>query len=107
MRKHRSTAAPFVIMRYAAVVLAVASLAATIEAHALKSVYSKRATALEVTLASSGTGGVGELVATIKNAGPTDLNLLKVGTLLDETLPVQKVLAVDEAGKPHHQKRET
>ncbi|KAI0882996.1 Deuterolysin metalloprotease family-domain-containing protein [Annulohypoxylon maeteangense] len=86
-------------MRYTEILLAAAYLAATIDAHILKPLYKKEASVLEVTLAPAKTAGVAELVATIKNVGSTDLNLLKVGTLLDENLPIQKVLAVDESGK--------
>ncbi|KAI1456370.1 Deuterolysin metalloprotease family-domain-containing protein [Annulohypoxylon moriforme] len=85
-------------MKCVEILLVAASLAATIDAHILKPLYAKEASPLDVTLAPAETGGVAELVATIKNVGPTDLNLLKVGTLLDESLPVQKVLAVDDSG---------
>ncbi|KAI1205205.1 Deuterolysin metalloprotease family-domain-containing protein [Annulohypoxylon truncatum] len=85
-------------MRCAELLLVAASLAATIDAHILKPLHKKEASVLEVTLTPAETGGVAELVATIKNTGLTDLNLLKIGTLLDESLPVQKVLAVDESG---------
>ncbi|XXG98043.1 hypothetical protein Hte_004360 [Hypoxylon texense] len=85
-------------MRYATIVLAIASIVATIDGHTLRPVHSKRATALEVTLAPTGTGGAAELVATIRNVGSVDLNLLRVGTLLDEVLPVQKVSVTDGAG---------
>ncbi|KAI1395000.1 Deuterolysin metalloprotease family-domain-containing protein [Hypoxylon fuscum] len=85
-------------MRYAQILLALASLTATIDAHILRPVHSKRTSTLEVTLAPATSNGAAELVATIRNVGSTDLNLLKVGTLLDEVLPVQKVLAVDEKG---------
>ncbi|KAI0160846.1 Deuterolysin metalloprotease family-domain-containing protein [Hypoxylon sp. FL1284] len=74
-------------MKYIGFVLAIAtSLVTTIEA------------TLEVTLTPSGTQGAAELIATIKNVGSIDLNLLTVGTLLDTALPVQKVSVRDEAG---------
>ncbi|KAI1075575.1 Deuterolysin metalloprotease family-domain-containing protein [Whalleya microplaca] len=82
-------------MRYAQILLAAAGLAATIDARA---VHGKRASPLEVTLAPGTSGDAAELVATIKNVGPTDLSLLKVGTLLSESLPVKKLLAVDVSG---------
>ncbi|KAI1102756.1 Deuterolysin metalloprotease family-domain-containing protein [Jackrogersella minutella] len=85
-------------MKCAQILLAAASLAAAVEAHVLNHIHGRQSSALDVTLASAGTGDAAELVATIKNVGPTDLNLLKIGTLLDEKLPVQKVLAVDESG---------
>ncbi|KAI2472651.1 Deuterolysin metalloprotease family-domain-containing protein [Annulohypoxylon bovei var. microspora] len=85
-------------MRCAEILLAAASFAAAVNAHTLNPIHKRQDSALEVTLGPAETGGVAELVATIKNVGSTDLNLLKIGTLLDEDLPVQKVLAVDESG---------
>ncbi|CAJ2512662.1 Uu.00g007810.m01.CDS01 [Anthostomella pinea] len=85
-------------MKCARVLLALSSVASTVQARFAGAVnHSKRSPSLEVTLAPA-TEGIAELVATIKNVGSADLNLLKVGTLLDERLPVQKVLALDEAG---------
>ncbi|CZR62119.1 probable Neutral protease 2 homolog SNOG_10522 [Phialocephala subalpina] len=58
---------------------------------------SKRALGLEVTLAP--TENAAEVIATIKNVGAQDLNLLKAGTFLDSA-PVQKLSVVDEANAP-------
>ncbi|KAL7628449.1 hypothetical protein AAE478_002652 [Parahypoxylon ruwenzoriense] len=85
-------------MRRAQILLVVASFSATINAHVPKSIYGKRSPALEVTLASAASGGVAELVATVKNTGTEDLNLVRVGTLLDDVFPVQKVSVTDEVG---------
>ncbi|KAI1441902.1 Deuterolysin metalloprotease family-domain-containing protein [Annulohypoxylon stygium] len=85
-------------MKCTEVLLVAASLVASVNAHILKQFHRKEASVLEVTLSPATTGGVAELIATVTNVGPTDLNLLKIGTLLDESLPVQKVLAVDELG---------
>ncbi|RYO80170.1 hypothetical protein DL764_009925 [Monosporascus ibericus] len=59
----------------------------------------ERSSQLEVELAVPASGSVSELVARIKNVGNTDLNLLKFGTILDDKLPIQKVVIVDEAGE--------
>ncbi|KAI8962996.1 Deuterolysin metalloprotease family-domain-containing protein [Daldinia sp. FL1419] len=82
------------------ILLAIVSFAATanVNAHMLKLIFGRQASALEVILAPSSTGEVAELIATIKNVGSEDLNLLRVGTLLDEVLPVEKVSVVDESG---------
>ncbi|KAI5862492.1 Deuterolysin metalloprotease family-domain-containing protein [Durotheca rogersii] len=87
-------------MRCTRILLAAASLAATVDAHAYvpKGIRARASSPLEVTLAPAAGGGVAELVATIKNVGGEDLNLLKVGTILDDVLPIQKVSIVDEAG---------
>lgn len=61
--------------------------------------YDKGSSQLEVELVVPTSGDVSELIARITNAGTTDLNLLKVGTLLDDKLPVQKVVVLDEAGE--------
>ncbi|RYP63964.1 hypothetical protein DL771_008999 [Monosporascus sp. 5C6A] len=58
----------------------------------------ERSSQLEVELAVPTSGSVSELVARIKNVGSTDLNLLKFGTILDDKLPIQKVVVLDEAG---------
>ncbi|KAI1377017.1 Deuterolysin metalloprotease family-domain-containing protein [Hypoxylon crocopeplum] len=80
------------------VLLPLVSLATAINAYGLESTQGRGSSALEVILAPATISSAAELVATIKNVGSVDLNLLKVGTLLDEVLPVQKVLAVNEAG---------
>ncbi|OTA83880.1 hypothetical protein M434DRAFT_400582 [Hypoxylon sp. CO27-5] len=85
-------------MRYVEILLVAARLAATIDARIPRLVHDRQAPAIEVTLTPVEAGNAAELVATILNIGSTDLNLLKVGTILDEILPVQKVLAVDEKG---------
>ncbi|KAI1651631.1 Deuterolysin metalloprotease family-domain-containing protein [Daldinia loculata] len=85
-------------MRLTEILLAVASLTATTTAHILNPIRGRQASVLEVTLTPSPTGEAAELIATIKNVGSEDLNLLRVGTLLDEVLPVQKVSVVDESG---------
>ncbi|KAF9875275.1 2OG-Fe(II)oxygenase [Colletotrichum karsti] len=74
---------------------ALAALAA-VDAHGLQ--LNKRSSGLDVTLAAPLTYGSAEVVATIKNAGNTDLNLLKVGTILDSNLPVQRLIVLDDAG---------
>lgn len=56
----------------------------------------KRAAGLEVTLSSA--AGAAEVLATIKNVGAQDLNLLTLGTFLDSA-PVQKLAVADDAGK--------
>ncbi|KAI1804943.1 Deuterolysin metalloprotease family-domain-containing protein [Daldinia bambusicola] len=86
-------------MRITKFVLAIASLRAAADAHTAKPINGREDSALEVTLSPSPEGDVAELIATIKNVGSEDLNLLRVGTLLDEVLPVQKVSVVDESGK--------
>ncbi|OTB01684.1 hypothetical protein M426DRAFT_75075 [Hypoxylon sp. CI-4A] len=71
-------------MKYSELLLAAASFTASV---------------LEVTLAPNPeSNGAAELIATIRNAGSEDLNLLNAGTLLDDFLPVQKVAVVNEAG---------
>ncbi|KAI1415453.1 hypothetical protein F5Y13DRAFT_207190 [Hypoxylon sp. FL1857] len=80
------------------ILLLVTSLAATIGARTPRLRHSKQDSAVEVTLAPAKAGAAAELVATVKNVGSTDLNMLKVGTLLDETLPIRKVLVVDGEG---------
>lgn len=85
-------------MRYAKVLLVVTRCATALAAFVPRSQHSEETSVLEVTLFSSTTGVAAELVATIKNTGATDLNLLKVGTLLDEALPVQKLSVADESG---------
>ncbi|PVH77722.1 neutral protease 2-like protein [Cadophora sp. DSE1049] len=57
----------------------------------------KRELGLEVTLAPA--GNAAEVIATVKNVGVQDLNLLTPGTFLD-TAPVQKLSVVDEADAP-------
>lgn len=52
---------------------------------------------LEVRL-SAPSGNVAEIVAKITNTGPTDLNLVKVGSILDTMLPVQRLSVTDDAG---------
>ncbi|RYP53798.1 hypothetical protein DL769_010446 [Monosporascus sp. CRB-8-3] len=61
--------------------------------------HGERSSQLEVELAVPSSGSVSELVARIKNVGTTDLNLLKFGTILDDKLPIQKVVVLDEAGE--------
>ncbi|KAI8314432.1 hypothetical protein K4K61_004888 [Colletotrichum sp. SAR11_59] len=58
----------------------------------------KRDSGLEVTLAPSASGTPTEVIATTKNNGADDLNLLKVGTILDDKLPVQRVVVTDQSG---------
>lgn len=58
----------------------------------------KRDSRLEVTLEPSTSGTPTEVIATIKNNGANDLNLLKVGTILDDKLPVQRVVVTDQSG---------
>ncbi|KAF4844990.1 Neutral protease 2-like protein [Colletotrichum siamense] len=58
----------------------------------------KRDSRLEVTLAPSASGTPTEVIATIKNNGADDLNLLKVGSILDDKLPVQRVVVTDQSG---------
>ncbi|OBR14749.1 Neutral protease 2 [Colletotrichum higginsianum IMI 349063] len=53
---------------------------------------------LQVTLEPVLSDRVAEVSATIKNSGSSDLNLLKVGTILDDKLPVQRVLIADDLG---------
>ncbi|KAF3800713.1 Neutral protease 2-like [Colletotrichum gloeosporioides] len=57
----------------------------------------KRDSRLEVTLEPSTSGTPTEVIATIKNNGADDLNLLKVGTILDDKLPVQRVVVTDQS----------
>ncbi|KAI0834403.1 Deuterolysin metalloprotease family-domain-containing protein [Hypoxylon sp. FL0890] len=85
-------------MRCAEILLVAVSLAATIDARISRLIRSRQDAAAEVTLVPAEASGAAELVATIKNVGSTDLNLLKIGTLLDEALPVQRILVVDEEG---------
>ncbi|KAK1461338.1 metalloproteinase [Colletotrichum melonis] len=81
-------------------VLALAPLAAIasghLNAHGIR--YSKRDSTLEVTLTPVVSDSGAEVSATFKNTGSLDLNLLKVGTILDDKLPVQRVSIVDESG---------
>ncbi|KAI0380589.1 Deuterolysin metalloprotease family-domain-containing protein [Hypomontagnella monticulosa] len=97
-RLHHGNIAGTFAMRRMVTLVAATGLATVVSGYTVKPVFNRQAPALEVTLAPIATGEVAELVATIKNVGSTDLNLLKVGTLLDDVLPVQKVLATDEAG---------
>lgn len=57
----------------------------------------KRDTGLEVTLTAA-KGSAADVVATVKNVGTENLNLLTLGTFLDAA-PVQKLAVVDEASK--------
>lgn len=56
----------------------------------------KRDTGLEVTLSSA--EGAAQVLATIKNVGAQDINLLTLGTFLDSA-PVQKLAVSDETSK--------
>jgi hypothetical protein len=78
----------FIQLSLALAALAVSNAAVTID-------NTKRATALEVTLAP--TENAAEVVATVKNVGAEDLNLLTLGTFLDSA-PVQKLAVLDESG---------
>lgn len=78
-------------------VLASFALAGRVLSHGLR--HDKRSSPLEVELAVPASGDVSELVARITNVGTADLNLLKVGTLLDDKLPVQKLVVLNEAGE--------
>ncbi|KAI1336248.1 Deuterolysin metalloprotease family-domain-containing protein [Xylariaceae sp. FL0016] len=85
-------------MRCASSLYALAGFATVVSAHVPRTLNGSRSPSLRVTLARVVNGGPAELAATIENVGSVDLNLLKVGTLLDDTLPVQKVSVVDENG---------
>lgn len=75
--------------------LAILSVAAlTVNAAVIDN--AKRDSGLVVTLTSA--EGAAEVLATIKNVGTQDLNLLTLGTFLDSA-PVQKLAVVDETGK--------
>lgn len=84
---------------YTGRVLTVLAFAARALSHGLHGVPRDEYSPLEVELSAPVSGSVSELVARIKNAGTADLNLLKVGTILDEKLPVQKLVVQDEAGE--------
>ncbi|OHW89682.1 metalloproteinase [Colletotrichum incanum] len=64
-----------------------------------KAYINPRRSMLEVISAPVLPGTAAEIFATIKNNGSTDLNLLKADTILDETLPVQRIIVSDESGK--------
>lgn len=72
------------------------SASLTLVALANAAVLDRRAAGLEVTLAPADNNAA-EVIATVKNVGFDDLNLLTLGTFLD-TAPIQKLVVVDEAG---------
>ena len=80
-------------MHFAQLSLALAALAVSNAAVVIDN--TKRATGLEVTL--SPTENSAGVVATVKNVGAEDLNLLTLGTFLDSA-PVQKLAVLDESG---------
>ena len=53
---------------------------------------------LEVSLTAP-SGNVAEIVAKISNTGTTDLNLVKIGSILDTKLPIQRLVVTDGAGE--------
>ena len=53
---------------------------------------------LEVRL-SAPSGNAAEIVARISNTGTTDLNLVKMGSILDTKLPVQRLVVTDSVGQ--------
>lgn len=81
-------------MHFTSVSVALAILSALGEAAVIEN--GKRELGLEVTLAPA--ENMAEVIATVKNVGAQDLNLLTLGTFLD-TAPVEKLHVVDEAGK--------
>lgn len=81
-------------MHFTSVSVALAALSAFGNAAVIEN--AKRELGLDVTLAPA--GNVAEVVATVKNVGAQDLNLLTLGTFLD-VAPVQKLSVVDEASK--------
>ncbi|KAL5331915.1 hypothetical protein ACEPPN_001455 [Leptodophora sp. 'Broadleaf-Isolate-01'] len=82
-------------MHFTSVSVALAILSALGEAAVIEN--GKRELGLEVTLAPA--ENMAEVIATVKNVGAQDLNLLTLGTFLD-TAPVEKLHVVDEADAP-------
>ncbi|CZT52992.1 probable Neutral protease 2 homolog SNOG_10522 [Rhynchosporium secalis] len=82
-------------MHFTSAAVALAVLSAFGEAAVLEN--EKRELGLEVTLTPA--GNAAEVIATVKNVGAQDLNLLTPGTFLD-TAPVQKLSVVDEKNAP-------
>jgi hypothetical protein len=81
-------------MRFIQISLALAGFSTFAGASVIKN--GKRSLGLEVTLVP--TDKVAEVIATVKNVGAQDLNLLTLGSFLDSA-PVQKLAVVDEASK--------
>ncbi|KAJ4317077.1 hypothetical protein N0V84_007530 [Fusarium piperis] len=85
-------------MFFSQVLASAVFLAIGAESHSPVKARSADAAGLAVTLSPS-SGKATEVEVTIKNAGPSELSLLRVGTILDER-PVQKIVVVDDAGEP-------
>jgi deuterolysin len=83
-------------MRFYLILVSVAYLASGAQAHLPRYRHARNADALTVSLEPV-SGQSAQVNVSIKNDGPTDLSLLKIGTILDER-PVQKLSLKDENG---------
>ena len=69
-----------------------------VRAHAVDSTWlGEGKSPLEVSLTAP-SGNAAEIVAKITNTGATDLNLVKIGSILDTKLPIQRLVVTDGAG---------
>ncbi|KAH7194084.1 Deuterolysin metalloprotease family-domain-containing protein [Fusarium oxysporum] len=83
-------------MRFYPTLACVAFLASGVRAHLPHHKHARNSDALTVSLEPV-SGQSTQINVSIKNAGPTDLSLLKIGTILDER-PVKKLSLEDQSG---------
>ncbi|KAF5965822.1 hypothetical protein FBULB1_12030 [Fusarium bulbicola] len=83
-------------MRFYPTLASVAYLASGVQAHLPHYSYARNANALTVSLEPV-SGQSAQVNVSMKNDGPTDLSLLKIGTILDER-PVKKLSLKDQSG---------
>lgn len=83
-------------MRFYSTLASVAYLVSRVQAHLPHYRHARNANALTVSLEPV-FGQTAQVNVSIKNDGPTDLSLLKIGTILDER-PVKKLSLKDQSG---------
>jgi deuterolysin len=83
-------------MRFCPTLALVAYLASGVQAHLPHYEHARNNDALTVSLEPA-SGQESQVNVSIKNNGPSDLSLLKIGTILDER-PVKKLSLKDESG---------
>ncbi|PNP76727.1 hypothetical protein FNYG_10146 [Fusarium nygamai] len=83
-------------MRFYLTLASVAYLASGVQAHLPHYRHARNTNALTVSLEPV-SGQSAQVNVSIKNDGPTDLSLLKIGTILDER-PVKKLSLKDQSG---------
>ncbi|RBR10401.1 hypothetical protein FVER53590_25498 [Fusarium verticillioides] len=83
-------------MRFYSTLASVAYLVSRVQAHWPHYRHARNANALTVSLEPV-FGQTAQVNVSIKNDGPTDLSLLKIGTILDER-PVKKLSLKDQSG---------